>query len=64
MTRSRTKLFREAVSALIIQVWEENKLDVNGVARTRFLMTPYTLVQAEFSFLPAPQALISSNQLT
>ncbi|KAA3477780.1 putative sarcosine oxidase [Gossypium australe] len=35
MTRARARQFQEAVSALITQFWEENKLDVNGEAWAR-----------------------------
>ncbi|KAK5771793.1 hypothetical protein PVK06_048037 [Gossypium arboreum] len=53
MTRARARQFQEVVSALITQFWEENKLDVNGKARTNFLKNPCTFVQVELNSFPA-----------
>ncbi|KAK5833483.1 hypothetical protein PVK06_017323 [Gossypium arboreum] len=64
MTRALASRFQKAVSYLIIQVWEENQLDDNGVARTSYLKNPCTLVQAELSSSLALQAPFNSNQLT
>ncbi|KAH1039066.1 hypothetical protein J1N35_040809 [Gossypium stocksii] len=60
----RTKLFQEAVSALLTQTWEESKLYANEEAQTSSSKIPCILVQAKLSSPPTSRAPFNSNQLT
>ena len=63
MTRARTKQIQDALSALVLRIWDDNKVHDVGGAKDNALKTPYTLLQSDFSSSPAPHAPFKSNQL-
>ncbi|KAK5794080.1 hypothetical protein PVK06_035277 [Gossypium arboreum] len=64
MTRARTKKIQDALSALVLRIWDDNKVHDIGGAKDNALKTPCTLLQFDLSSSPAPHAPFSSHQLT
>ncbi|XP_052880486.1 uncharacterized protein LOC128286808 [Gossypium arboreum] len=63
MTRARTKQIQDAITALVMRIWEDSKVLDVGRAKDDSLKTPYTLLQFDFSSSPAPHAPFSFHQL-
>ncbi|KAH1129664.1 hypothetical protein J1N35_001042 [Gossypium stocksii] len=47
MTRARTKQLQDALSALVLRIWDVNKVHNIGGAKDNALKTPCTLLQYE-----------------
>ncbi|KAK5812155.1 hypothetical protein PVK06_027569 [Gossypium arboreum] len=64
MTRARTKQIQDALSVLMLRIWDDNKVNDIGGAKDNALKTPCTILQSNLSSSPSPHAPFSSNQLT
>ncbi|KAG8490723.1 hypothetical protein CXB51_013780 [Gossypium anomalum] len=64
MTRARTKRIQDALSALVMRIWDGNKVYDVGGAKDNSLKTPCTILQFDLSSSSAPHAPFSSHQLT
>ncbi|KAH1107681.1 hypothetical protein J1N35_011449, partial [Gossypium stocksii] len=64
MTQARTKQLQEALTALLVRIWDDTKSFDIGEAVDNSLKAQCTLLQTNFSSPPALPAQFSSNQLT
>ncbi|KAG8489278.1 hypothetical protein CXB51_017322 [Gossypium anomalum] len=65
-SRQRTVInqIQDALSALVLRIWDDNKVHDVGGAKDNSLKSQCILLQSDLSSSPAPHAPFSSNQLT